>query len=869
MPRAVRIYDSVLIQGGTGLKIPQESAEKVKFIDNFLASGKGLLVTVKATHAAKLTRNNGFYLPEKMKAGAKTMLSREAGGTSAFPKPVLVNHDSLASPIGRIVAAEYVDLTQGVGTEVLQKNTLLHDLAKPTPLWRAIDVVKELVKTGLLLDPDYRGLGYIKSTGRITDPEAITRILDDRYFTVSTGATSNKAICSICEEDWASSDEVCGHVPGKTYDDMLCFLIAGDLTYEEWSFVTRPADGEAVKTGIQLIDLPLRTGTGYDSLRVDPGLLRNTDAEISLLDSFEGTIMPTKEELVAKIKALYEKISEKDLARYSAMEPEVLNKAVKDMTAAKAVVDEILAREVVKKDALQGESHFEIALLAEMHNSLHFRWDWETLERIPSAVFTVHAELMDMAEEGEWLDSIIKGRLDEFDGDGAEIVESRDSAKEGVQVQDQVMATLELDKIDISSDSITEAEVDFLNKELEKEVEAIVTDAKLTTAARKKLKGGTFCGPNRSYPVPDRSHGANALARAKQYASPELYARIKGCVCRKYPTLPLCKGKGDAAEAELEWAPELIREAQEKEDLILGTDAKLTEEARNKLPASAFCGPNRSFPVHDCAHFWAAKKLLGRYKGSGSKEKISACIDRKGKALDCSEEDMDTSPLAVEDILAAVITLGEEKEQEVFDELAKLLKKETQDKKDDCGKCSSLQELLDAERESSKEFQEQLGWVRREWKDAYDDYEQLRGQLEDSLAEGHELLVLVTAALRAHKESPAFSDLEKLQKEKPIDTLRHEFSDLQSGVDWGNIVVKPSGARTSVGQPVPDPTLLAGEKPAKADGLDKWQAGAVMRYKEILDTNGKAAAERYLLSIKRLRLVPVDFDVPRASKDTK
>ncbi len=40
--------------------------------------------------------------------------------------------------------------------------------------------------------------------------------------------------------------------------------------------------------------------------------------------------------------------------------------------------------------------------------------------------------------------------------------------------------------------------------------------AKLTTAARKKIPASQFAGPNRSYPVPDRSHAANAKARASQ-----------------------------------------------------------------------------------------------------------------------------------------------------------------------------------------------------------------------------------------------------------------------------------------------------------------------------------------------------------------
>lgn len=40
--------------------------------------------------------------------------------------------------------------------------------------------------------------------------------------------------------------------------------------------------------------------------------------------------------------------------------------------------------------------------------------------------------------------------------------------------------------------------------------------AKLTTKARKALSASKFAGPDKSYPVPDKSHAANAKARAAQ-----------------------------------------------------------------------------------------------------------------------------------------------------------------------------------------------------------------------------------------------------------------------------------------------------------------------------------------------------------------
>lgn len=39
---------------------------------------------------------------------------------------------------------------------------------------------------------------------------------------------------------------------------------------------------------------------------------------------------------------------------------------------------------------------------------------------------------------------------------------------------------------------------------------------KLTSKQRKALPASTFAGPDRSYPVPDKSHAANAKARASQ-----------------------------------------------------------------------------------------------------------------------------------------------------------------------------------------------------------------------------------------------------------------------------------------------------------------------------------------------------------------
>ena len=62
--------------------------------------------------------------------------------------------------------------------------------------------------------------------------------------------------------------------------------------------------------------------------------------------------------------------------------------------------------------------------------------------------------------------------------------------------------------------------------------------ARLTAAQRKKLPKSAFAVPSKapgsgSYPMPDAAHAANAKARASQYASPSMKAKINAKANRK------------------------------------------------------------------------------------------------------------------------------------------------------------------------------------------------------------------------------------------------------------------------------------------------------------------------------------------------
>ena len=61
--------------------------------------------------------------------------------------------------------------------------------------------------------------------------------------------------------------------------------------------------------------------------------------------------------------------------------------------------------------------------------------------------------------------------------------------------------------------------------------------AKLTAAARNAIPTKDFAGPDRSYPVEDRSHAVNALSRVSQFGTADLKRQVREKVYRKYPDL--------------------------------------------------------------------------------------------------------------------------------------------------------------------------------------------------------------------------------------------------------------------------------------------------------------------------------------------
>jgi len=67
------------------------------------------------------------------------------------------------------------------------------------------------------------------------------------------------------------------------------------------------------------------------------------------------------------------------------------------------------------------------------------------------------------------------------------------------------------------------------------------TKGTLNAKSRRALPSSSFVLAGRRYPIHDRAHGANALARARQSKSSSTYSQVRAAVCRRYPSLPACK----------------------------------------------------------------------------------------------------------------------------------------------------------------------------------------------------------------------------------------------------------------------------------------------------------------------------------------
>ena len=213
---------------------PTLFSDTLNLVDDIFGAGGGqnrvaLRTRIRATHSGYLL-NSRVYPGVFMEQSVGSWVTPENGGTASYNKPVILNHDQedVTKVIGRVKGATFTRLQQG--------NNFLQDYKRPAQ------------------GRDH-GSGHIIIDTVINDPDAITKILDGRYDTVSTGQKPDAARCNICGFDWATYDpwadsgEPCEHRPGKLYQidkqEYPCFLVTGKLNFREASYITVPAQPNA------------------------------------------------------------------------------------------------------------------------------------------------------------------------------------------------------------------------------------------------------------------------------------------------------------------------------------------------------------------------------------------------------------------------------------------------------------------------------------------------------------------------------------------------------------------------------------------------------------------------------------------------
>ena len=500
------------------------SKDKVKLIDSLLGQERdknGLEIIYDLSHSGRRI-NNRIYTVKGQQDGINTLVT-------PYPKPILTHHDGDSDPIGRFIDGQWEDLSN-YALPFFSDVSEFMELKKAYDLDDPERIYKVMKKHNLLTNKDWPGIGRMRVRARITDEKAVEKFLDGRYITFSAGSTTDRHVCSICLSDWADGD-LCEHRHGKIYDGDICVFITGKFEVLEGSVVNLPADDLSQVLSMELTD---HNGQETNSKCI---IDKNT---MYISDSIYNVMEKNMSEHVMEVAP--EVTKEHVSVEISSDEDSVVQSEASELVSESATV-ETLPKE--GKDSAES---------ADLKDEL----DAETTDSIE---VTEDKSKTSVSNSLDQLDSLVK-KL-------GEIINKAASAKE-------------VTKVAIEGDSLDEEKIQETKTEAEDKEE-------------EDKKEGQACDGT-------GEQGVHKLSDESDFVTDE----------------------------SLDW---YLLEAGLFAEL---GDEKLSKEQREELPASSFCGPERSFPVPDCAHATAAKRLISRVKlSSDQKVKVLACVNRKVEKLEC------------------------------------------------------------------------------------------------------------------------------------------------------------------------------------------------------------------------------------------
>jgi hypothetical protein len=178
--------------------LPNVEYDLSSFSESAYKDKHGLIVEIAAIHEG-VTQNFTQYSSAELANALHTWYT-------PYQKPIIMNHDKMSEPVGRVIGAK--------------------------------------------MDQEEDGTPYVRLQAAIVDPTAIQKVLDRRYITGSIGGKTDEAICSVCGTDWAHPKEglrgmPCPHQRGRVYKGKLATLEMRNITFVEYSFVNVPADAHS------------------------------------------------------------------------------------------------------------------------------------------------------------------------------------------------------------------------------------------------------------------------------------------------------------------------------------------------------------------------------------------------------------------------------------------------------------------------------------------------------------------------------------------------------------------------------------------------------------------------------------------------
>jgi hypothetical protein len=542
-----------------GAVVATKHLDRFKDSDAISTSNASLLVKIAATHAGLRTGNKGFYLPERMRDGASTFVL-------PYKKPVLTHHDDFKDPIGRVQSARYVDLTHLYPQNDLWMQKLHVGGMKDKDLQKSVQYFLKNWQDR----EDYQGLGYIELLAEITDPDAIQKVLDNRYLTVSTAHSSDAAYCGVCMQNWVA-DGWCEHEPGNTYEDQECVLIPGKHLYSEVSYVNKPADREAKNVEIlEGTPLHMATDSDFEPRNVDVRLFCKgpacildmaSEAEISLKDA-EGPLEEvidsmsekTREQEVLDLIMTVLEDTSKDLPEELVKDEETLklahsllsinccDKEEAEYFDAKVELSQKLRDKATEIEVELEDNEVELQVKADAEADAQAA-DAEPTEPVDSEGDTKDADADDDTKGADSDDS--------DEGDVQDADDPEGDTKDADQDDDE---TQDADGQDGDSDEDTQdADQELLDlkdildpeKSYEKVKEHLSEDNHLNEETLNLLKASDFAHPTtKSFPMHDCEHIDAALTVLEGYDSPGIKDAIVEVLDRRKKSMKCSEEDG-------------------------------------------------------------------------------------------------------------------------------------------------------------------------------------------------------------------------------------------------------------------------------------------------------------------------------------